>query len=165
MAAEPPAAPLSRVARVVATVESGLLVLTLAAVLALAVTQIALRNLLDTGLVWADPLVRVLVLWVGMIGAVAASRDDRQITVDVLSRFMNERTKRWARLVTDLFTALVAGVLAWHSGRLILEERAGGAVAFAQVPVWVCELVLPLAFGLIAARYLALFAARLRPGS
>ena len=51
-------------------------------------------------------------------------------------------------------TAAVSAFLSWHAGRLVLEDRAVGMVAFASVPVWVCEMVLPLAFGLIALRYL-----------
>lgn len=148
--------------RFLTAVESAILVLTLLVMLGLAVAQIVLRNFLDTGLMWGDALLRVMVLWIGMIGAIAASRDDRQITVDVLSRFMGEARQRWARLVTDLFTAGVSGLLAWHAGRLVLEERGSGMTAFASVPVWVCELILPVAFALIAVRYAALFVSRLR---
>jgi TRAP-type C4-dicarboxylate transport system permease small subunit len=62
-------------------------------------------------------------------------------------------------VVTDLFTAGVSAAVAWHAGRLVLEDRAAGSEVFASVPLWVCELVLPLAFGVIAGRYL-LFAIR-----
>jgi TRAP-type C4-dicarboxylate transport system permease small subunit len=84
-----------------------------------------------------------------------ATRYDKQITVDALSRFLPERWRAVLRVVTDLFTAGVTGVVAWHAGRLVLDDRAAGSMVFGSVPVWVCELILPVAFGVIAVRYAA----------
>ena len=154
MAGDRPSA-VARLVRVLVIVEDGLLVVLLSGLIGLAAVQIALRNLLDTSLLWADPVVRVAVLWVGMIGAMVATRFDKQISVDVVSRFLPGRWKAAARVVTDLFTAGVSLALAWHSARLLLGDREGGVTVFASVPLWVCELVLPVAFGVIGLRYLA----------
>ena len=97
--------------------------------------------------------VAVSVLWVGMLGAMAATRDDRQISVDVLSRFLPERWKIRVRVITDTFTAAVTAFLAWHAARLVLIDHADGMMAFASVPVWLCELVLPVAAAVISVRY------------
>jgi TRAP-type C4-dicarboxylate transport system permease small subunit len=56
-------------------------------------------------------------------------------------------------VVTDLFTAAVSAVVAWNAYRLVLEDRAVGGMTIGPVPVWVCEAVLPVAFGVIAIRY------------
>lgn len=144
----------SRLARFAATVEDTLLVLMLAVMIVLAGAQIVLRNLFDTGLLWADPALRVMVLWVGMIGAMVATRFDKQISVDALSRFLPQRWRARVRVVTDLFTAGVSTMVAWHAFRLVLDDKAAGSTVFASVPVWVCETILPLAFGVIALRYL-----------
>ncbi len=137
-----------------AIAEDTLLVGLLAAMIGLALAQIVLRNLFASGISWADPLLRVLLVWLGMAGALVASREDRNLTVDVLSRFLPERWRRGGRFLTDAFTAAVSAVLAWHAARLVLGDRAAGLIAFAGIPVWVCELVLPVGFGLIALRYL-----------
>ncbi len=63
--------------------EDALLVALLGVLLLLASTQILLRNLFDAGLTWADPLLRVLVLWLGLLGAMIASRSGKHITLDV----------------------------------------------------------------------------------
>ena len=123
----------------------------------LAAVQIVLRNVFGTAILWGDPMLRVSVLWVGMLGAMAATRDDRQISVDVLSRFLPKHWKPRLRVITDTFTAAVAAFLCWHAVRLVLVDRADSMIAFGSVPVWVCELVLPLAAGVIAIRY-ALYA-------
>jgi TRAP-type C4-dicarboxylate transport system permease small subunit len=150
---------LGRLLRMTALVEDALLVLILAAMVGLAATQIILRNLFDGAILWADPMLRVGVLWVGMIGAMVATRSDKQISVDAVSRFLPARWKARVRVITDLFTAVVSAVVAWSALRLVLDDRASGMTAVAFVPVWVCEVVLPVAFGVIALRYL-LFAAR-----
>jgi TRAP-type C4-dicarboxylate transport system permease small subunit len=144
---------ISRLLRVTALVEDALLVLILAAMVGLAATQIVLRNLFDDAILWADPMLRVGVLWVGMIGAMVATRSDKQISVDVVSRFLPTHLKARVRVVTDLFTAVVSGVVAWSALRLVLDDRAAGVTAVAFVPVWACEAILPVAFGVIAFRY------------
>jgi len=154
---EEPTGGLARLIRLVAAVEDGVLVAILAGMIGLAGAQIVLRNLFDSGFVWADPAIRVMVLWVGMIGAMVATRNDKQITVDVVSRFLPSRWRAVVRVVTDVFTSVVAGLVAWNAARLLLEDRASGMNVFASVPVWVCETILPIAFGVIAVRY-ALYA-------
>ena len=67
--------------------EDALLVLLLSAMIVLAATQIMLRNFFDSGFVWIDPLLRVLVLWLGLIGATVATRNNRHIRIDLLSGF------------------------------------------------------------------------------
>ncbi len=134
-------------------IEDGVLAGILTAMIVLAAVQILLRNVFHTGLLWADPALRVMVLWIGLIGAMVATRHDKQITVDVLSRFMAPRARAGVRVLTDLFTAAVSAVVAWHGGRLVLEDHAAGSEVFASVPVWLCEIVVPLAFGVIAFRY------------
>ena len=40
----------------------------------LAVLQIIMRNMFSSGIVWADPLLKIMVLWLGMLGALYATR-------------------------------------------------------------------------------------------
>ena len=149
----------SRLLRATALVEDALLVLILAAMVILAAIQIILRNFFDGAILWAGPMLRVGVLWVGMIGAMVATRSDNQISIDAVSRFLPKLWKARVRVVTDLFTAIVAAVVAWSAFRLVLDDRAAGVTAVAFVPLWVCEAILPVAFGVIAIRYF-LFAIR-----
>jgi len=135
-------------------IEDTILAVLLGGMILLAGLQILLRNLFDSGISWGDPALRVSVLWIGLLGAMAATRDDRQISIDVLSRFLPGGLTARLRILTDLFTAAVSGFLASHALRLVFEDRSAGMRAFAGIPVWVCELILPVAFGIIALRYL-----------
>ena len=134
--------------------EDGLLALLLGLMILLAPLQIFLRNFFDTGITWADPLLRVLVLWVGLLGAVAASRGDRHITIDALSRIFSERMQAVVRVVTSLFTTAVSAAVAYHAGRFVATEFEYGSVAFSGIPAWMFEIIIPIAFGVIALRYL-----------
>lgn len=145
---------IGRLARVAARLEDALLVLLLGGLLALAGTQILLRNLFDAGLAWGDPLLRVMVLWLGLLGAMAATRDGNHITIDILSRWLPRRARVGARRATDGFGAAVCAVLAYHGARFVLMEHGAGGTAFAGVPAWACELVIPVGFGIMALRLL-----------
>lgn len=135
-------------------VEDAFLALLLTAMVVLAPLQILLRNLFNEGISWADPLIRVLVLWVGLMGAVAAARGDRHISIDAVSKMVSARTRTGIGLATSSFTAVVCGLVAWHSGRFVWDEKAYGSVAFSGIPAWMLEVVIPVAFALIAIRYL-----------
>lgn len=134
-------------------VEDGVLALLLGAMIVLAPLQIALRLFFDEGLTWADPLLRVLVLWVGLFGAISASRGDRHINIDILSRILRGRLRAVVGLAVHSFTTAVCVVVAWHAWRFVETEREFGSVAFLDVPSWILELVLPFAFAMIAIRY------------
>jgi TRAP-type C4-dicarboxylate transport system permease small subunit len=146
------------------SVEDALLVILLAVMIGLASWQIIARNIFDTAVIWADPLLRTLVLWVGFLGAVAAARDDRQINVDVVSRFVDEPWRSRIRVATDVFTALASGFLSWQSFRFVKDAWVYSEIAFASVPLWLTASILPLAFALLCVRYLLLTGFHVRRG-
>ncbi len=141
--------------------ENLLLCTLLLVMVALAVWQIVARNFFDGGFLWADEFLKLLFLWLGLAGAVAASGEGKQIKIDVLSRFLPERFTALAELVTTLFTVAVCSFCAWHAGRFVLMEREFGSTLLGHVPAWIFQAAIPLAFGLIAWRYLTAAGRRL----
>jgi TRAP-type C4-dicarboxylate transport system permease small subunit len=144
--------------------EEGLLVLMLSAMILLASWQILMRNLFDSGLFWADPALRMMVLWLALLGAIAATRDDRHIRIDILSRFLGVRGKAWVHALNDLFSSLICGLIAWHGGRLVYFEWQDGTQLFGGLPAWLGESIIPLGFGIMALRFLFSAPLRLRSG-
>jgi TRAP-type C4-dicarboxylate transport system permease small subunit len=142
-----------RILVVIHRAEDLLLALLLGTIVLLAPLQIVLRNFFDAGWVWADPLLRVLVLWVALFGAMAASRQDKQISVDVVSKFLSPRANAVVGLLTGLFTAFVCAVVAYHSWLFVAGEREYGSIVFGNVPAWLSEIVIPFAFTMIAVRH------------
>lgn len=135
-------------------VETALLVTLLAAMVGVATYQIVARNLFGTGLVWGSDLVHVGMLWATMIGAVAAARGDRHISIDLVARFGGPRLQRFAARVTALFAAVLCGMLAWHSIAVVKVDFQDGTPGVAVVPAWVCESIIPLAGAIMSVSYL-----------
>jgi len=149
-----PGSILARLERLGRFVENGALVVLLGTMIVLAASQIILRNFFDTGFVWADEFLRLCLLWTAMFGAVAASRDNKQISIDVLSRFLKGRWNAAASLLVQAFTSGITAIIAWHSFRFVRDSRQFEDVLLGDWPAWIFQLVLPLAFALIAYRYL-----------
>jgi hypothetical protein len=105
MSAVGPPGGLQRSLRFVHWLEDLLLTLLLSAMIAIAAAQILLRNLFDWNFSWGDPLTRILVLWVGLLGALAASRSNRHISIDLLSPLLRGRVRALVQAGTALFTA------------------------------------------------------------
>ena len=144
---------LARLIRIVTWTENALLIAMLALMVLLAAAQILARNFLDMSIPGADQMLRLLVLWVAFLGAIAASREGKHIHVDAIARWLPGRVKSGVVAITDLFTLGVCLTLAWESLRFIQDARASAEMAFGSLPVWVSALILPLAFTLIALRY------------
>ena len=136
--------------------ENAALVILLGGMMILAVAQILLREVFSTGFPWADELVRLLVLWLAMVGSVAACRDNRHIRIDALSHLLPARVVVAVRVVVDLFAAAVAAVIAWHSFRYLANEREYEITVLVDTPAWLAHFVVPLAFALLAYRFLVL---------
>jgi len=154
MSKESVASKATRMLGILHRIEDGVLSLLLGVMILLAPLQIMLRSFFDTSIAWADPLIRVLVLWVGLLGAVSASRSHRHITIDALARVLSKRKQAAVNVLTSLFTVFVSGLVAIHAGRFVASEFQYGSLGFAGIPAWICEIIIPFAFGVIALRYL-----------
>jgi TRAP-type C4-dicarboxylate transport system permease small subunit len=91
--------------RILHKVEDSLLVFILLSMIVLAFSQIVMRNLFGTGTIWLDPLLRIMVLWVGLLGALVATRQNKQIKIDILSRILPAGLKAASQIITRSFAA------------------------------------------------------------
>ena len=134
-------------------VEDAALMLALMTMLILAVTQIVLRNGFDRGFLWAESFLRILVLWVAMLGAMVATRENNHINIDAVSRYVPARLQLGLQFVTRIFAAIVCGLVAWYSIELIQFEYEDQTIAFAEVPTWICQSILPFGFAVMSLRF------------
>ena len=143
-------------------IENLLLVVLLLGLVGVAASQIVLRNLFSQGLSWADGLVRIAVLWLALLGAVAASREGRHISINLAERWLPPRLKRPVHAVVDLFAAAVAGTFAWYAWTFVATSREFGDTLLIGVPAWPFQAILPAAFAIVAYRYLLRCAGHVR---
>ena len=130
-----------------------LLVTLLLTMIFIAVAQILLRNLGGGGLLWADGFTRTSVLWLAMLGAMLASRQTSHIAIDVVVQRLPMRIQSIATPFNRLITASICFAAAWFSLSLVRQEYDYGDMAFANVPNWLCQSILPVAFSVIGLRY------------
>lgn len=145
---------LGRLERWGTAIENGSLVLLLGSMMLLAVGQIVLRIFFSFGFVWADELLKLMVLWIALIASVAASRSNRHLRIDVLSHFVPQRFARFPRIIVDVFAAVICGILAWQSLRFVQLSIEFEETVLVGVPAWVAHGIAPLAFGLMCYRFL-----------
>ena len=136
-------------------IERGTLTLLVLLMLAGAAVQIVLRNVFRTGLVWIEPCLRHLVLWIGFTAAVVAAGHMRHIQVDIASHLLPPRVRRGALRVTTLAAAVICLVLARAAWLYLGQEQEFGSTGPLGVPVWLLTCVIFLGFAAMAARFTA----------
>lgn len=146
-----------RLIKAVNKIEDWLLISMLAAMVVLAVTQIVYRNFSGGGVVWIDPLLRMLVLWVALSGAVIASRTDNHIRIDFFAKYISGKYYFYIKRIVHAYCVVICAVIAWYSITFVQMDYEYETEAFAGIPAWITELIIPAAFGLMAFRYFLLF--------
>ncbi|MGB1341744.1 MAG: TRAP transporter small permease [Pseudomonadales bacterium] len=138
-----------------AIVENWVLSLAFVSTLSLAILQIVLRNFFDMGFLWLESFLRIQVLWLAMLGAMVASREGQHIKIDLLTRFVSGRMAQLSKVMVSLFAAVVCWLAAEASVTLVQFEMEDNLMAFGDVPIWVCQLILPVGFSVMGLRFLA----------
>ena len=142
--------------------ETGFLVFLVVCLLVLTCGQILARNLFSITFLGTESLVRHLVLWIGLAGALVATRLDKHIRIDAALRLLPARARAIVLSGADLFATALCSYLAYIASRFVLDERADGTTAFFAIPAWIAQLCFPLVFGLMALRFLLQGVRRLR---
>ena len=147
---------LASLERVGRQVENAALLILLGTMIGLSVLQIGNRQFLGGSIAmpWADELIKIIVLWLAMVGSIAAGRDGKHIRIDLISHLLAGPIVAWSRVVVDLFAAAVCAMIGWQAWRLVREEMSWGDTALVDVPVWMLHIILPAAFILISYRFL-----------
>lgn len=150
------AGPLSRLERGLARLETGLAAASVLLLLGLALAQILARELFSTGIPQAEPLLRMLVLYVLFLGAARASGSGRHLRLDILGRLLPPVWQPPLRRLLNALAALVSALLAWAGWHFWHSEWAYTPTA--ERWLFALALIIPLGFALTAL-HLALRAA------
>lgn len=144
--------------KILLAIERSLVVLLLSTMVLLSFLQVVLRNYFSTGILWADPFLRHLVLWVGFLGASLATQREKHINIDLITRFVGPKPTNVIRIVTYLFAAIVCFLLARAGLTFLNNEMQTGSSLFdignAEIPTWWFELIIPIGFSLIMFRFI-----------
>ena len=146
---------LHRLIKTLHWLEDAVLVVIFITLMGLAFAQIGMRNFFNGGWLWADPALRILVLWLAMCGASVAARHGHHIRIELAPHYLPKSWHRFNLIVCDFACASISTVVAYYSTVFVIDEYTNGGIAFANVPVWVCELIIPVSLVILALRYFA----------
>ena len=137
---------------VVSRIEDAFASLALLVMVLLPLSEIVSRRAFGRGIPGSGPIVQHLTLWVGFLGAAIAAREGKLLALATGTFIPPGIGRRAADILAAAFGACAAVVLAWGGGQMAMIEREAGTTIGADIPAWVAQLVLPVAFALIAGR-------------
>ena len=118
----------------------------------LVASELAVRQVGGTGVPGALPILQHLTLWLGFLGAAYAAREGKLLAIASSGLFPAGPWRAAAAIFAGAVGAAVSALLARASVEMVrLDREAGGEVALG-IPIWVAELVLPLAYTILALR-------------
>ncbi len=109
-----------------------------------------LRILKIPGIPSSTIIVQHLTLWIGFIGAVLATHQNKLLSLTTQPLFIKEKkatTGRWLAKTTSFIVALA---LAWGSWKLVQIEFQYPHNLAPGIPIWLAQMVMPVGFGLIS---------------
>jgi len=143
------------------SVERALLVLLVGGMIALSFMQVVLRLFHANSLLWADPLLRHMLLWAGFFGAALAAASQKHFALDVFIKKLPRPAYKTAIILSRLFACAVCAILAAASVKFLRDEAQAGTILFTMgslemKAVWL-ESILPLGFILVGLHTLTAF--------
>lgn len=156
---------LARIDTAIARFEGWLLILFLSLMVFLTFLQVLLRSLFIYAHVgwanevmgsidWAEPFVRLLVLWVTFLGASLVTGENKHIKIDLLTQIIPAAWLPLLDVLLSLAGALVTALMFKASLFYVGTEMSFGGNLFLGIPTWVGQLILPLGFLFICFRFL-----------
>ncbi len=113
--------------------------------------QVVMRLAFNSGLLWADGILTHLVLWLSLLGGILATRQGRQISIDLLTRIPNPTVRTAFTWIGGLFTIVICVLLAKGSMAFLeMQQQIGGMLTGTQIPSWWAAVILPAGFAVIA---------------
>lgn len=124
----------------------------LGGIMLLPLAEIFSRKFLGAGIPGAGPYAQHLTMWVGLLGAAIAAREGKLLSLATGEFLPKGPIGAVAHVIAGGIGSLIATLFAFGGVALVESDRMAGDIIASNVPVWVSDLVLPFAFGLIALR-------------
>ncbi|MFP3089808.1 TRAP transporter large permease subunit [Treponema sp. TIM-1] len=141
----------SRGTAVLILIENVFCVLSLVLLALLPVTEAVARIFFNTGINGSSQVMIHLLLWVGMLSGMAATRNEEHLAIALVQYFSGEGIKYRLRVFVNLLSAFVVTVIAWTAPAFIRIGLSGKLIGF--IPDRLFALIIPLGYGVIACRF------------
>ena len=135
-----------------ASAELLLATLALGGIMLLPLAEIFSRKFLGEGIPGAGPFAQHLTMWVGLLGAAIAAQQGKLLSLATGEFLPKNAVGSAAHIIAGAVGSMVATLFAFGGVALVTSDKMAGDIIAIGVPVWISDLVLPFAFGLIAIR-------------
>lgn len=110
---------------------------------------VVMRYFFASPLYWTEEVSGLLMIWIVMLGGVAAERDDEQLAIPMFVDLLPRRLAALVNLVTALASALFLLYVAWMGLRLALSVGSKVTSILRLSWFWI-DLAVPVGFVLMA---------------
>ncbi len=155
---------LQRINTFLSKIEIGLLCLIVATMIGLAILEIVLRYIFKTSLLWKTVMLENMTLWLCFLGAALATAEKRHISIDVLSRILPEKIKRYSYYVIDVLSIVVVSILVYYGFEFLIDEQQIQKTLIGTIPLWWAKTIIPIGFAIIDIHLLLQLGIRLTGG-
>ncbi len=103
---------------------------------------------------WTEIIVRLLVLWITLLGASLLTRENRHIKIDLMSTLLPVKWQPLRESILSTGCVLITAFMLKASIEFLKIEISYGAQSFQGFPSWLGEMIIPIGFSLILFRFL-----------
>jgi TRAP-type C4-dicarboxylate transport system permease small subunit len=137
-------------------IEKFFLITSLISLLGFAFLQVVLRNVFDTAIHWGDVFNRMLVIWIGFFAATIAAKENRHLSLEVLTKFFPKKALPVVNIFVQIFVIVVTAILTKASWAFFQDQIMYEAsdLLFEGLPKAYFTVIFPIGFGLICFRYI-----------
>ena len=138
--------------RAVGLVEEVISISSLVAISLLVITQVFFRYVLETGILWADEVVTILMVTMVMFGVPAVTRQGMHTELLVFVNMMPEPVRRPVRVLTSIIGLAFLGLFLYAATMYALNAR-GMVTTVLRIPIQYFYVVLPIGAALATYEY------------
>jgi len=103
---------------------------------------------------WSEPFVRLLVLWLTLLGASLLTGENKHIKIDLFFTLLPPKWLPVRELILSIVCVLLSAVMLKVCIDYLRIEMEFGGTMFLNLPGWAGQLILPAGFGVILFRFL-----------
>lgn len=133
--------------------EQAILTVLIIIIITLSFSQVVMRLFFSKGILWADPLLRYLTMWIGFFGAALSAYYGKHFALDISEKVFKGKTKKIVNIISSLFTSGTLLLLTIAAAQFFNMEVEAQSKLFSignfRVPSYSMEFILPLGFALI----------------
>ena len=121
--------------------------LALGVMILVAFLEVIRRYLLGKSFLWAEDLIKYLIVYVAFIGGAAAYRDNNLASLDLLTRLFPKRVQLYIEILVNIIITALVFFLIYYSYKCVIAPSISRSVGIGlKIPLWIPYSSMPVGF-------------------